>query len=429
MTAASPNPPVIAETSVRTEAQNWIVAAVVLASLPFVQGLFTWTWSGVPNSMQALIRIFSLITLCGVIMVIFVGLKSGFDSAKAIGSAPRAVQILLAIWLVSALAAMLGNEGRLLIPALILLRYILMALAFAALIHIIRQSDRFDAAIWYWIIAVGGAVYAISLISFILLIPNPDTFSWLSGMPSATSIRHIGNYLAILALAPATLMLLGKKAHVWKAAAIAFVLITFIAWSGSRAALIGILAAAAAGWVLTWRHVKLPRIALLIGLFGASIGTSFVLPNPSPSYGLARVVDKMQAGEDASSGRSELWQSSITEIIDVPLLGHGAGRFARNMGDKYGYDFDNPHNFVLQYLYDWGLFGGLAAMLLVGWIGLSIWQARFRAPLMLFAGAAGFAMLITIGMLEGMLYHPLKIMLVAAMIAPVLGRNMDAEIA
>jgi O-antigen ligase len=89
------------------------------------------------------------------------------------------------------------------------------------------------------------------------------------------------------------------------------------------------------------------------------------------------------------------------------------------MSQLYGYDLDNPHNFALQFLYDWGVFGGGAALALLAWLGLLIYRARHNNPIVVFSAVAGYSILLFIGQLEGMLYHPLKMLLVMAMIAPV----------
>jgi O-antigen ligase len=252
-----------------------------------------------------------------------------------------------------------------------------------------------------------------------LLVPEPLVFPWGSGLPSATNIRHIGNYLAILAIAPTALFLIGGNKWNWPALAALTAMVTFIAWSGSRAAILGLIICTIAGWFFTRPHVPYKKLLALGGSYAGGLALSLVIPNPSATFGLFRFFGTLQPGVDSSSGRIEIWQNTITQILQQPWLGHGAGRFSANMGKLYGYDLDNPHNFALQYLYDWGIMGGGAALALLAWLGLLIYRARHNQPILVFSAIAGYAILLFIGQLEGMLYHPLKMLLVMAMIAPV----------
>jgi O-antigen ligase len=405
--------------SIRSKQQYWLPIICIIASVPFLQGLLTWSWDGRLSGGQALTRILSLGTVTAVMLILMIGLRGGFTIQPALARAPRPVKILLTIWLLFAIAAMVASQGSLLIPAFILLRYILIGMAFAAMVHVLKNAPDFDLHKWFAILMAGGVIYLISLIFFALLVPDPLVFPWGSGLPSATSIRHIGNYLAILAIAPTALFLIGGHKWNWPVLAALTIMVTFIAWSGSRAAILGLVFCTIIGWFFTRQHVSYKKLLALAGSYTAGLALSLLIPNPTSNFGLFRFFDTLQPGVDSSSGRVEIWQNTITQILNAPMLGHGAGRFAGNMSKLYGYDLDNPHNFALQYLYDWGIFGGGAALALLAWLGLLIYRARHNKPIIVFSAAAGYAILLFIGQLEGMLYHPLKMLLVMAMIAPI----------
>jgi O-antigen ligase len=405
--------------SVQLRPRYWLHIILIIASVPFLQGLLTWSWDGQLSGGQALTRILSLGTVAAEMLILMIGIRGGFTLQPALARAPRPVKILLAIWFLSAVTAMMIGHGSLLIPAFILLRYILICMAFAAMVHILKEAPDYDLHKWFAILMAGGGVYLISLIFFALLVPEPLVFPWGSGLPSATNIRHIGNYLAILAIAPTALFLIGGNKWNWPALAALTAMVTFIAWSGSRAAILGLIICTIAGWFFTRPHVPYKKLLALGGSYAGGLALSLVIPNPSATFGLFRFFGTLQPGVDSSSGRIEIWQNTITQILQQPWLGHGAGRFSANMGKLYGYDLDNPHNFALQYLYDWGIMGGGAALALLAWLGLLIYRARHNQPIVVFSAIAGYAILLFIGQLEGMLYHPLKMLLVMAMIAPV----------
>jgi O-antigen ligase len=405
--------------SAQPQPQYWFHIICIIASVPFLQGLLTWSWDGRLSGGQALTRILSLGTVAAEMVILMIGIRGGFTLQPAVARAPRPVKILLTIWFLAAVVAMFASQGGLLIPAFILLRYILICMAFAAMIHILKAAPDYDLHKWFAILMAGGGVYLISLTFFALLVPEPLVFPWGSGLPSATNIRHIGNYLAILAIAPTALFLIGGHKWSWPAFIALTIMVTFIAWSGSRAAILGLIICTVLGWLFVRPHVPYKKLLALGGGYAGGLALSVVIPNPSATFGLFRFFDTMQPGVDSSSGRIEIWQNTITQILEQPWIGHGAGRFAGNMSQLYGYDLDNPHNFALQFLYDWGVFGGGAALALLAWLGLLIYRARHNNPIVVFSAVAGYSILLFIGQLEGMLYHPLKMLLVMAMIAPI----------
>ncbi len=413
------NPALDENATTKAAPQYWLFAVALLAFVPAIQSLITWTYTGQLTGQQVLIRIFSLVTVCAEIILLVLAERSGFSYAKALKSLPRTVRTVLGVWLLCAMLAYVIKPDYPLISGFVLLRYILQGLSFAVLIHLVSASDTYKDQKWFSILCVGGFAYCTLLSVFALTVPDARTFHWENAMPSATSIRHIGNYVAILALAPATLLLASKKPRIWPYALCLGVLTMAIAWTGSRAAWLGLLVAVITGCIFVRASINANRFKLLgLSLF---LGTaaSVVLPNPTPTFGILRFWSSIQPDAEVSSGRIQLWIDTLTEIMKQPLIGHGAGRFANNMGEIYNYDLDNPHNFLFQYIYDWGLFGGSAGLILLAFLGRAIFVRRDKAAIVVFAAVSGFSLLIFIGLLEGMLYHPMKMMLVTLLIAPI----------
>ncbi len=412
------------------KSRYWLHIIIIISAVPFIQSLITWSWDTQFSFLQSLIRILSLVSIVGEIIVINIARKTKFKEKYFFSSAPPIVKILLLIWIFWAIISLIFSienlDAYISIPIFISLRYPLHIIFFMAVIHILKnslidQENKYQT--YYLILGMGGMAYLISLLVFIISVPNPVELTWTHGLPSAVSIRHIANYMALFALALAAYSLNAKKWRYWIVLASIIIMTAFIAWSGSRAAILGLIISVCSAIIfmkyfikseLGWKKLLALPLSIIIGSI-----SSLLLPIPHPIYGIRRFFIKMQDGVDSSTGRIELWLNTIDEIIKSPFLGHGAGRFGSNMNKLYAYDYDNPHNFILQYFYDWGLIGGTVGLSLVAWLGIKIYLARHNDIQIVFAAIAAYTMLITIGMLEGMFYHPIKIILAIALIAPI----------
>jgi O-antigen ligase len=424
------NPALHENATPKAEPKYWLFAVALLAFVPAIQSTITWSYTGHLSGQQALVRIFSLVTVCAEIILLVLAERSGFSYVKTLKSLPKTIQIVLGVWLSGAVLAYAIKPDYPLISGLVLLRYILQGVALAVLVHLVSSAQTYKDQKWFATLSLGGIAYFTLLAVFALTVPDPKTLPWEYSMPSATSIRHIGNYLAILSLAPAALLLTSKETRIWPYALCLGVLTMGIAWTGSRAAWLGLVVAVIAGCIFVRSTISSNRFKL-VGL-SVFLGTavSAVLPNPTPMFGILRFWSSIQPGVEMSSGRIELWTNTFTEILKQPLIGHGAGRFAINMNEIYNYDVDNPHNFMFQYFYDWGLIGGGAGLALLAFLGRAIFQRRGKEPMVVFAAIAGFTLLIFVGLLEGMLYHPMKMMLVILLIAPIFrtsAKQADSE--
>lgn len=423
----------IAEASVATDAsitspRTWICATAIIAAIPLIQALLTWSWSGQMLPIQYVIRILSITAVFGEILILMIASRGGFVSEKSFRVLPKPLRWLMVIWLIFAALAFVsnlqfGSAIGLLVPALLLVRYILQILTFWAVIFLIRTAPDYRDSSYFGILSVGGFAYAMAISFFALLVPDSSKFEWLSGLPSATSVRHIANYVTIFSIAPAALFLCGAKAKNWSQLAMFAAMVVFVAWTGSRAPVLGLALALGCAVILQWRRIAATRIVTLAATFVAAVVGSVALPQPIPSYGMLRFVSEASAGVDPSSGRVEVWANSWIEILKQPFLGHGSGNFAFNMSDRYDYDLDNPHNFPLQFLYDWGFIGGGAALLVFAWMGWMIYRLRQAEPIHAFAAITAYLLMLSVGLLEGMLYHPIKIILALVMIVPLFARS------
>ena len=266
----------------------------------------------------------------------------------------------------------------------------------------------------------GVFLYVAYIILIIAMIPDYAAFYWLGGLPSATNVRHIGNYVAILSIAAIGLSLFAKNPNQWHILAVIFLTTAFLAWTGSRAAFVGMIVALPTAIYVVRRHVSATRIGILAATLSFAVLVTIPLPVPNPSYGVIRMIvaSDVRQSSDISSSRTIVWQRTIAEIATAPIIGHGAGRFLGNMDAKYRYDLDNPHNFVLQFGYDWGILGLAIVLLLLVFGSVKLFKLPIISPLATFCAVSGLMLMLSIGMLEGMFYHPLKMLLASALIAP-----------
>lgn len=400
--------------------ETWFFAIAAISLTPVVQGFITTTLSGGITYSQLLVRVLSIVTILTDIFLVNLAVKifkkSNIFELKEI----KIISILFVLLTVIMLSAIFSQSSNVFFSVFISFRYLLQIAALISIYFIIFSSQIFDAERYFGVMVTGSILYVIYIALVALMIPDPFTFPWIGGLPSATSVRHIGNYVAIFSIAAIATSLFAAGRYRALSLAVVFVLIMFLAWTGSRAAFFGIGFALVISLFVLRHHIRAGRVGALAITLILALLAAIPLPVPSDSFGVLRMInasDTRQTG-DISSARIEVWQNTAREIAQAPVIGHGAGRFIGNMSEKYGYDLDNPHNFILQFAYDWGLVGLTVALALLWIAGLHLYRLPVISPMASFCAVSGFTLMLTIGMLEGMFYHPLKMLLVSALVAP-----------
>jgi O-antigen ligase len=399
--------------------QSWFFVIVAISMTPLVQGLLTTTLDGYVTYPQSVIRVLSVVTILTDLFIIVVAIKIGLLQYIQL-NLPNIVKIIFAILFTSAIFSALAGNNLVVFSIFITLRFFLQIAVLFSLIHIFSSSSSFDTKRYFGVMMTGVFLYVAYIILIIAMIPDYAAFYWLGGLPSATNVRHIGNYVAILSIAAIGLFLFAKNPNQWRILAVIFVVTAFLAWTGSRAAFVGLIVALPTAIYVVRRHVSATRIGILAATLSFAVLVTIPLPVPNPSYGVIRMIvaSDVRQSSDISSARTIVWKRTIAEIATAPIIGHGAGRFLGNMDAKYRYDLDNPHNFVLQFGYDWGIVGLAVALLLLVVGSVKLFKLPIISPLATFCAVSGLMLMLSIGMLEGMFYHPLKMLLASALIAP-----------
>lgn len=256
---------------------------------------------------------------------------------------------------------------------------------------------------------------------------------WMT-FPVYWSARIYGGHQFAGCVAALALLALPAKHRRWHLLlALAAVLVwTGLAWSGSRAAAVG-MAATLGLWF--WRgspHDRrvllrwVPILALLGLLFSHPLGT------PYPQLGWRDALDRtVQATsvEAVSSERSKFWTVAWEHVSQSPWTGHGADGYRFIHPKQNG---SQPHNVLLQWLLEYGLLGTipLGLLLLRGLRPLlpirSISASTDRPSPVWAAALAGASVY---GLLEGVFYHMAIFMPVAMFAGFALGQSTPGSAA
>lgn len=199
--------------------------------------------------------------------------------------------------------------------------------------------------------------------------------------------------------------------------AAALVIWTGLAWAGARAPILG-LAAFLGLWF--WRAAPLVRRRLLVWvpvLALAGLAFSAPLGAPYPQFGWQDAFSRTVEATDlqtASSDRTRFWAATWHEILRSPWIGLGADSYLYIRPTQNG---SQPHNVALQWWLEYGILGAvpLALLLLAGLRPLVARGRDGEAPTDLVVwAAAALGGAIVYGLFEGIFYHLIAFMPVAA---------------
>jgi O-antigen ligase len=403
----------------RKTTEFWKIAIIIVAMMPLFQTIVTWDDDGRFTLVAHYIRQYSLPTTMLELILLITCALAGWRPHRQFLALSRLTRWLLltALIAISISSVVISNNPT--ISTLFALRYVAHISLFGALVHMLRGAEKeLSTDYWQRTILCGGLAYVAALSVFAIFVPKPEDFRWFERMPSATNVRQIGNIVALFALVPATLVLFERSrrntAFAWVGLTC---LLTFITWTGSRGALLSFcLAVGFAGW--RNRSAITPnRIVVFVSAALIAVALSLVIPVPDSNFGLIRIADSVGSG-DVSSGRAQIWQNTVSAILEAPIFGHGAGMFRQNMTLVNGFPFNHPHNFILQLIYDWGAVGGGLMIAILSVFGKKIILSVDGQTNARFLASSAFIGLTSAAMIDGPLFYPLPIIVAAALMCP-----------
>lgn len=399
--------------------ESWWIAISVIALTPLIHTIMTWDSDGLLSSRAFAMRHFSVPVMLLEIGMIFLAITKGFELKTASSNWPRGLKILVTIWFAFAMFSCFLHTGDAGLSLFITFRYMLHGLVLAAVVFVVSMKRSFDIYVYLKILTIGAIAYLLALVVFIALIAEPDSFAWVLRLPSATNVRQIGNNLSLLAIAPIVLILARDTSNRLAYIVTVSLIVAFVTWTGTRGGLFGLTVGIMVAILATKEFTTIRNVGLLLASSILGLLISFPLFKPDPQFGLFRIVSSISS-EDASSGRIDIWGYTINEIAKRPFLGFGSGRYRDNMRELYDFDFNHPHNVVLQYVYDWGIIGGGAGLLILSWLGIRLFSTNDNGSSVRFVSIAGFTATLAISMIEGTLFHPLPIFICIALVSPAL---------
>lgn len=191
-------------------------------------------------------------------------------------------------------------------------------------------------------------------------------------------------------------------------------------WSGGRTPLVGIAAAVA---VSLWCSPRAQRPFLAGGVAAVLIGgvlLSLAQWTPDAYLGWWTALERSHAAttiDELSSTRLTVWQFSWNRFLEAPWLGHGLDSY-RYLIPKH--DGNQPHNWMLQFLLDFGVAGGVSLGLFLvrqTWRGIgrpgcadssvSSWRQ---------AAAVTLTACLVAGLLDGVFYHAITLVPAALLV-------------
>lgn len=276
-----------------------------------------------------------------------------------------------------------------------------------------RNNVRPVAVTFLLIIAAGHAWFLVELMSSIYawegrrVVPQGVATNYFA------HIRHFG-YLGFLAACAGTgVTVLSQRRYLrWPGFVLGVLAVYGLIQFGSRGAFLGwlvfavLLFALVPGkkrFALSW--AAMVAVASLAVLY---VDTSHPFPNKQQQS----VFTRKAVGEDqwgTTRGRIDIWQGSLREIVKRPLLGHGPDAYVLSRCCLQG--TVQPHNSLVQFLFEFGILGtglALAAFGILLWrslkclrVGLARGQPDVTLGVLVFLPVS----LLVFSMVDGLLYH------------------------
>ena len=248
---------------------------------------------------------------------------------------------------------------------------------------------------------------------------------WGIDPPFGRHVRLIGMGAAVAAVTGMTVFLFRQggwlaKLLVWSGM---LVCNAFLIWTGSRTSLLLVLLFSVALMVIMVffrKNILLPLILL------AGIALSFGLASKVsifPWSGLQRSIKVTtvevpvkalndegaiyRVADKLSSGRLAIWGAALDAWKEAPWFGQGPNSTIFVL--KYSNTIDQPHNFILQFMLEWGVIGAmllLALLFSLCWISGKKMPAALRNADVEYLLPVGIVLLLFLnGLTDGPFYH------------------------
>lgn len=316
------------------------------------------------------------------------------------------------------------------------------ALSLGTLLHILfafsilylaenNGRSQFDG---FWLSMGMGLLVLCVYIAWRFLLPVPPSMvpggkiEWGFAIPGFINVRYFGTWTGAIAMAFVAMVIQrGEKARVSWPDFYMFVAMAMTIWSGTRAAILGLIVATIAMLIAQRRMPSFAtsgRLCIISGL--AAITAWLLLPENAPEFMLFQFDELGHAGTFTTNGRTELWIATYDKWLEAPWFGWGSGSLFWEV--FLGWRHTQPHNAFMQFLMSWGVIGATGACWLLGRAVYAAQQATNKNPELWPFMAMLFALL-TMSMVDGALYYPRFVMMImlclAVMLSGIRFRNLE----
>ena len=394
-------------------AGNAILAALCI--LVFASGLSTF-WSPLFNA--------TVISGYEIVFVLVYAILSRVSPGAA--ESPKTnliVLIAVAAWFGSVTISLVASPYDMVREGPGLLRYEQTAAHLAFFIAVRQFFGSYRVPVHWALLAIPASCLAVVAFAGYLLLGLDQfdadvSFRWFHDPPFNSHIRHTGYQVTAGAAVLIAFFADGNRvplarAPVWLALT---VLLAFLLWLGGRGAALSVLAAFIL-LAIALRIMGAKSRGLWLA-FALSAALGLILSDSLAVFDWNGVIDRVaaQPSEAAGapdlnqfgSGRVDLWRTVLGERPGLPAVRPGSNGYWFMPNRSHGIQ---PHSFLVQFILEWGLVGGLLllGLLLYGfWRGFLAHVVWARSGLDISSLSAGTAIVaLTVhGLVDGTYYHP-----------------------
>ncbi len=265
--------------------------------------------------------------------------------------------------------------------------------------------------------SLGFCAYALVLGVFIAVDPVRNEAVWASGLPGVANVRHLGFEAMAAGLIGALYRpTRAARYEVWLLRLVAVIGWAVLFWSGGRGSFLAACTALAVVMFAT-RAWSRPRfLSELAVLIGAGFALATLHAPPGGSLGAWRTLGASTMAAAASGAdlnsvtslRWEIWREAVDVIAAHPVTGIGEAQAPLRLKTVGDFGVAQPHNLFLQAGLAWGVIGGAAFVVAIGY-GVFRSVRRLGGAELGSPAVAGLAVALAMAansMLDGTLFHP-----------------------
>lgn len=271
---------------------------------------------------------------------------------------------------------------------------------------------------FFAVVAIAHAYFLVQIFFWLLSVQEETTIP-LHRMPHYANIRHFAYHGFIAAASATALFIMARRFEVTSLVLTSAALFGIVLL-GARGALIAWLVCVS---VLACFHKERARLVIFSLVAAAiSVGLAYYLT----SFGMVRaptLLARVGGGTETAfhvADRLAIWADAIRAILDRPWFGYGPEGYI--MSRCCNPHVAQPHNFVLQFLLEWGVIG-TGLMLLAAWSMIRFF-GRGRVIVGALASDTGILGLVAVllsflayATIDGLLYHAIPVVHFAVFVA------------